>query len=379
MAVATTGRTPERGALWGRLFRRQKVMEKVLLALLPALAGGVYFFGWRTLVMLLWVCVWGYLTEYMMARRRGDPVTEACLVTGALYALSLPPTLPFWMAAVGIVVALFFGKEVFGGFGRNIFNPAIVGRAFIYVSFPIAMTAHFTPVWQGRWGGLLHWGPQRMLAGVEAVTSATPMWFRRDFGFGAAYSYSQQLWHLFLGNLGGEYMGADGVTRVLAAGSVGEVSALLLIIGGVYLLWSKTANWRLVAASFGGAILACLLFRYLLGVEAVPPLPWTLLSGALVYACFFMVTDPVSAPRDKTAQYLYATFIGFMIVFFRWQAVFAGGVAFAILLGNTLGPSLEMLSRGWQAKRGEKKGTVKPAGDSHKKAQNAQKEGDVLG
>jgi Na+-transporting NADH:ubiquinone oxidoreductase subunit B len=327
--------------------KRQKIMEKVLVALAPALLGAIYFFGWRVLVMLLWVTVWGCATEWFMARRRGDSLTEACLVTCTLYGLSLPPTLPFWMAAVGIVVALFFGKEVFGGFGRNIFNPAIVGRAFVYVCFPIAMTSWFTPVWKGGLGGFVHWGPRRVIDGINAVTAATPMWFRRDFGFGADLPFGKQLSQLFFGYIGGVYEGADGVSRVLAAGSAGEVSALLLILGGVYLLWTKTANWRLVASSFAGAILAAAVFRYLLGAEQVPPIAWTLFSGALVYACFFMVTDPVSAPRDKTAQYIYGAFIGVMIVFFRWKAVFAGGVAFAVLLGNTLGPSIEMLTKNY--------------------------------
>lgn len=336
------------------VFRRQKVMEKVLVALSPALVGAVYFFGWRVLAMLLWVTAWGCLTEYLLARRRGDPLTGSCLVTCMLYCLSLPPVLPFWMGAVGIVVALFFGKEVFGGFGRNVFNPAIVGRAFVFVSFPIAMTSEFTPVWRGGLGGFAHWGARTALDGVEAVTAATPMWFRRDFGFAEGFPYSEQMRQLLTGAIGGLYEDLDGTARVLAAGSVGEVSALLLAVGGVYLLWTKTANWRLVVSSFGGALAGCALFRYALGATAVPAPLWTLGSGALVYACFFMVTDPVSAPRDKLAQYMYGAFIGVMVVLLRWQAVFAGGVAFAILLGNTIGPSLEMLVKHIRQRRSDR-------------------------
>ncbi|OPZ27752.1 MAG: Na(+)-translocating NADH-quinone reductase subunit B [Lentisphaerae bacterium ADurb.BinA184] len=326
-------------------FRRQKIMERVLLALLPVFLGALYFFGWRVAAMLVWVAALGCGAEYLLARRRGDPLTGSCLVTCALFALSLPPTLPFWMAAVGIVVGIVFGKELFGGFGRNIFNPAVVGRAFIFVSFPIEMTARFTPVWRGGLAGLAHWGPPRSLDGVEALTAATPMWFRRDFGFTEAFPLWDQVRALFLGNLGGVYDGADGARHMLAAGSVGEVSTLLILIGGIYLLATRTANWRLVAGSLGGAAAAALLFRHLLGVQAVPPLPWTLCSGALAYAGFFMVTDPVSAPADRRAQWIYAAFIGAMIVFLRWKAIFAGGVAFAIILGNTLGPSLDMLCR----------------------------------
>ncbi len=330
------------------VFKRQKNMEKVLLALAPAAVGGIYFFGWRVAAMLLWVALVGCLVEYWLARRRGDPLTASCLVTAALYALSLPPTLPFWMATVGMVVAISFGKELFGGFGRNVFNPAIVGRAFIYVAFPIEMTNRFAPVWRGFPGGFARWGAQTTLDGIEALTSATPMWFRRDFGVAA------DLKQLLLGDIGGLAEGADGVGRVLAAGSIGEVSAVLLLLGGIYLLWTKTANWRLVASSFAGVALAVLFFRYGLGAEKVPPLLWSLASGAVVYACFFMVTDPVSAPKDRTTQYIYGAFIGVMIVFFRWQAIFAGGVGFAILLGNTVAPAIEMAIKSRQPARAAK-------------------------
>jgi Na+-transporting NADH:ubiquinone oxidoreductase subunit B len=331
-------------------FKRQKIMEKVLIALSPAALGAIYFFGWRTLVMTLWVMAVACATEYYLARRRGDPLTGACLVTGALLGLSLPPTLPLWMGAVGAVVGIAFGKELFGGFGRNVFNPAIVGRAFLYVSFPVEMTKWFVPVHEGFPGGLLSWGPKRAVEfggrTIDALTAATPMWFRRDIGFPESFTLFEQLKQLFTGAIGGVYEGAsDGLPHVLAAGSAGEVSAALLLIGGIYMLWTKTANWRLVASSFGGAVAASLVFRTLLGNEMVPPLPFTLFSGAMMYACFFMVTDPVSAPNDKRTQYWYGAFIGFMIVFFRWRAVFAGGVAFAILLGNTVGPTIELISK----------------------------------
>lgn len=334
-------------------FKRQTVMERVLLALVPCLIGAVYFFGWRSFVMLLWVMAVGCLTEYLMASRRGDPLTGSCMVTCALLALSLPPAVPFWMAAVGILVGIFFGKEVFGGFGRNVFNPAIVGRAFIYVCFPVELTGQFAPAYGGFPGGFAQWGPKTMLNGMDALTAATPMWARRDHGFVADLS------DLFLGTIGGTF---DEGTRVLAAGSVGEVSALLVLIGGIYLLWTKAANWRLVSGSLGGAVVASLFFRYILGADGVPPLLWSLCSGAMLYACFFMVTDPVSAPNDKKAQWIYAAFIGVMIVFLRWKSVFSGAVAFAILLGNTVGPTVEMITSSKKKKKSAAKAkeTKKP-------------------
>lgn len=327
-------------------FRKQPMMRKVELALIPAMIGAIYFFGWRSLAMVVWVSLIGMLTEFIMAKKCGDPVTEAVFVTSLLFGLSLPPTIPFWQAAVGITVGILFGKEVFGGFGRNPFNPAVVGRGFIYVCFPIDMTSGFTPVWKGLAGGFAQWGPVRMMyEGMDAITAATPMWSRRDYGHEAG------LLNMFVGNIGDVFTSPDGVTRVLAAGSVGEVSAFLVLIGGIYLLWTKTANWRLTVSTLGGAVLATVIFRHLLGADAVPPVEWTLCSGAMLFAAFFMVTDPISAPKDKTAQLIYGAFIGVMIVFFRWKAVFAGGVAFAILLGNTIGPIVEIGCKARAAKK----------------------------
>ncbi len=322
-------------------FKPQAMMTRMLVALIPVLFGAIYFFGWRCLALLICVITFGCVTEFYMAKRRNDPLTASCLVTCALYTLSLPPTIPFWMAAVGIVVGILFGKEVFGGFGRNVFNPAIVGRGFIYVCFPVAMTSKFAPVWNNFPGGFAHWSPLTKSVGVklqvDIISAATPMWSYRDFGF------TTNIKNLFSGNIGEIFQSNDGVSRVLAAGSMGEVSAILIIIGGIYLLLTKTANWRLVFSSLLGAVVAVLIFRNLLGFEKVPPVMWTLCSGAMLYACFFMITDPVSAPKNKTAQLWFGVFIGAMIVFLRWKAVFAGGVAFAILLGNTIAPTLDMI------------------------------------
>jgi Na+-transporting NADH:ubiquinone oxidoreductase subunit B len=300
--------------------------------------------------MVLWVAAVGVATEYFMAKKRGDPVTEAVFVTALLLGLSLPPTIPFWQAGVGMFVAILFGKEVFGGFPRNVFNPAIVGRGFLYVCFPIDMTSRFTAVWKGIPAGFAHWGARLQFDGIDAVSAATPMWSRRDFG------YEARLLDLFTGNIGNVFTGTDGVQRVLTAGSVGEVSVILVLLGGAYLLWTKTAQWRLTVATLAGAIISSVLFRYALGAEAVPPVLWSLCSGAMLYAACFMVTDPISAPKNKNAQWVYGAFIGVMIVFLRWKAVFAGAVAFAILLGNTLAPTLEMLFKAQKKKADSKKG-----------------------
>jgi Na+-transporting NADH:ubiquinone oxidoreductase subunit B len=161
------------------------------------------------------------------------------------------------------------------------------------------------------------------------------MWSRRDFGL------EVRVWDLVTGQIGALFDHA-GHARVLAAGSAGEVSAIAILLGAAYLLWTKTANWRLMSGALIGAVAMNLLLRNALGIAAVPPLPFTLFSGAFLFAAVFMVTDPISAPRIPLSMWIYSIFIGAMIVFIRWKAVFAGGVAFAILLGNTIAPSLDL-------------------------------------
>lgn len=175
------------GARKRGFFTRQPIMLKVLAALIPCQVGAIYFFGWRTLALLAWVTMAGVLTEWIAASRRGEQVSTACLVTCALFSLSLPAEIPLWMATVGIVFAILFGKEAFGGFGRNIFNPAITGRAFIYVAFPEEMTGRFSPAFRGFPGGFAKWSlgamsqapewlsPAGLARGVDALTQATPM------------------------------------------------------------------------------------------------------------------------------------------------------------------------------------------------------------
>jgi len=337
------------------LFLKQPPMVRVLLALVPIVVAGVHYFGWRV-VALLAVCVaGGVATEWVTTRQRGKPISQAVFVTCFLYALSLPPTMPFWMALVGIVVGVLFGKEVFGGFGRNFCNPAIVGRAFVYVAFPIEMTGRFVPAFRNFPAGFAHWsfatlpdapGWIRSVAtkGVDAMTAATPMWARRDFG------YETPVLNLFLGQIGGPFEGQYN-WKVLAAGSIGEVCGLFIVLAAVYLIATRTANWRLTVSTLLGATAACLLFRHGLGVDKVPPLLFTLCSGALLYGAVFMVTDPVSAPKKKPSMWIYGAFIGVMIVLLRWKAQFAGAVAFAILMGNIVGPTIDMAVGALEARK----------------------------
>lgn len=342
------------------LFLKQKVMLKVLYALVPVGLVGIYYFGWRVLANVIVAAVFCCLTEWVMSVRRNGKISTAVFVTAVLYGLSLPPTMPFWMTAVGAVVGILFAKEAFGGFGKNIFNPAIVARAFVYVCFPVEATSRFVPVFSGFPGGFGRWSyaalervpvmiSQANLKLTDAISAATPMWSRRDFGFVTSTR------NLFFGNIG-EVFSLDGTARVLTAGSAGEVCALVIILAAVYLIYTKTAQWRLMAATLIGAIGLNVVLRSALEIEAVPPILFTLFSGALLYAAVFMVTDPVSAPKSPLSQWIYGIFIGIMIIFFRYKAIFSGGVAFSILLGNTVAPSLDLwIKRLQRAKRAEQK------------------------
>ena len=346
-------------------FIKQAIMMRMLYALAPLAVAAVYFFGWRAGAVLAAVFAAGMGTEWITSRQRHGPVSTAGLVTCALYGLSLPPTTPMWIAAVGAVVAVLFGKEVFGGFGKNPFNPAIVGRAFVYICFPVELTRQFVPAFGGFPGGFGCWSFESLRqlpahladsgrALADAVSMATPMDIYRKAGY--AVDWRQ----LALGNISGTFNDA-GVDRIISAGSMGEGCAALIVLAGAYLLWTRTANWRLMLGGLAGVVVSSVLFRNILGFAAgvqdggfvygIPPLHLTLLSGTTLYVVVYMITEPVSAPNKKPAQLAYAFLIGFLIVLLRWRGIFVAAATFAILLGNLIAPHLDMAATEWAARK----------------------------
>ncbi len=337
-----------------KLFMKQKNMLRVVYALIPILISAIYFFGWRALAVLA-VC-WGagLATEFITSRQRSQPISMANFVTCWLLALSMPPTIPLWIVAVAAVVAILFGKEVFGGFGRNFANPAIVGRAFAFICFPVPLTAQFAPAFKGFPGGFAHWSFESLAqlpdylsqagqGAADAISQASPMWISREYGDGVL-AQGVSLWNIFLGNIGGLVETPDGV-RIVSAGSMGEGCALLILLGAVYLLVTRTANWRLMLSCFLGLAGATVIFRHLLGFDGVgevPPLQFTLFAGTTLYVLVFMVTDPVSAPKQKWAMWAYGGMIGFLVVLLRWRGVFVAAATFSILLGNIVGPLFDI-------------------------------------
>lgn len=282
-------------------------MRGVLLSLAPAAVWAVHSYGWRAGFILLSTMAAALLTEGAFLWPAKKPVSEAALVTGALLGLSLPPALPLWMGPVGAVVAIVFGKMVFGGFGQNPFNPAMVGRTFIYLAFPLAMTTAWSQPADLPLGGLVSWG-------VDAISGATPL-AATEQGSGLP------LVDLLLGRGGG---------------SIGEGARVLLILGGIYILLKKYAKWRHVAATLLG-VLGTSAVLWAAGVEnAVDPLT-TLMTGGMVLGVFFIVTDPISAARTNPGSWIYGVCIGAVTVLIRVFGAFAEGFMFAVLLGNMVG------------------------------------------
>lgn len=305
-------------------FFKQTPMIRVCYALLPLLMASIYFFGWRAFALTLLVCLCGLVTEALFTFRQGKPVSSAVLVTCLIFSLSLPPTLPYWMAVVGIVTAVAFGKMVFGGSGRNVFNPAMVGRCFIYISFPVAMNNRWVEPVDGGFRGLAAWMPA-----ADAMTGATALIRLKEGGD------IPPLDHLIIGNM---------------AGSLGETSALLVLLGGAYLLYKKIAPWRLAASCLTGALITVFIFRAG-GVGAAASPAALLLSGSFLFGTLFVVTDPVSGAKTPAGQWIYGLAIGSLTMILRFYSNFPEGMMFAVLLMNAFVPLLDLSVRGLQRKR----------------------------
>lgn len=304
-------------------FLLQQPMLRVCYSLCPLVVAAIYLFGWRSLVLITVAFLFGISTEAVFTLRQGKPITSAVFVTCLIFSLSLPPTLPLWMVIIGIVVGVGIGKMIFGGFGQNIFNPAMVGRCFLYITFPIEMTNTWVkPMWGGI-GGFGHW-----FSPADAVTQATPLLVLKS---GA----SLPLRELFLGNV---------------PGSLGETSALLILLGGIYIVYKKAASWRLVAACLLGAVLTSSIL-HLADVPSVAPPISNLLSGSFLFGAVFVVTEPVSGAKTPEGQWIYGFMIGALTIALRGFSNFSCGLMFSVLIMNAFVPLLDQTIRQVKAAR----------------------------
>ncbi|MEA3277411.1 MAG: RnfABCDGE type electron transport complex subunit D [Pseudomonadota bacterium] len=301
-----------------------QAMRDVLIALLPATLAGIWFFGLGAL-LVLFACVLGaVLTEWTFApteERRERMLDGSGLLTGLLLGLSLPPGLPLWMAFLGGAAGIGLGKLIWGGLGHNLFNPALVGRAFLLAAFPVAMTT-----WSPQSGPEEFFQVQAsnlalpfMQASYDAISSATPLGLMK-------FEYqSTPLWDLMIGK---------------TTGCIGETSSLLLVLGGVYLLLRRDLDWRIPAGILGSvAGFSTLLF--LIDPQQYPGPLFSAFSGGLLLGAIYMATDPVTSPITPKGAWIFGVGVGLLVVLIRVFGGFPEGVMYAILLMNAATPLID--------------------------------------
>ena len=275
-------------------FRTNRIMLDVVLALLPALAVGIWMLGIRALLVTLLCIVSAVAAEWLFSlvtKTRNTVVDGSAVVTGLLLAMTLPASVPYWLAAAGSVFAIIFVKALWGGLGQNIFNPALAARAAMLLVFPVGMTRY---------------------AGVDGVTAATPL-----HHMVMPALPEESILDMFLGN---------------CPGSIGEISALALLLGGAYLVVRKVISIRIPVAYLGTVAVLTLVFH-----KTDAPVEWMLyhlFSGGLMLGAIFMATDYATSPATAVGQIVYGIGCGALTVVFRYFGLFPEGVTYAILLMN---------------------------------------------
>lgn len=293
-----------------------KIMWNVVLSLVPVLGAAGYFFGVSALLVTVAATLGAVVTEAVFGHR-GTLWDGSAAITGLLLALTLPPGLPLWMAFVGGVFGIGAGKLVFGGLGQNIFNPALLGRAFLQAAFPVALTTWPVPrgsFWQLKGDNFaLPFASPHL---VDVVTGATPLGLMKFDHAGT------ELWKLVLGVTGG---------------SLGETSGLLILLCGAYLAARNYLNWRTPASIF------VTVFLFAQALHAINPARYAdglfmLFSGGLMLGAVFMATDLVTSPVTHLGCWIFGLGIGVLVVVIRIWGGLAEGVMYAILLMNAFVP-----------------------------------------
>lgn len=294
----------------------KRFMSLVIIALIPAVLGAIYAWGLRVIAVIAVSYLFGGLIEVAFAIARKKEIHEGFLVTGLIFPLVLPPSVPLWVVAIGVIFGVLFGKEVFGGTGRNIFNPAIAGRIFLTISFPQMMSVKWPLPFTSGLGGLVHYQNS-----VDAVTSATALALFKTQGILTPYA------QLFFGQ---------------GTGCIGETFRVALILGGLFLIAVKITDWRIPFSYLLTTALFSFFGNQFLHTHFAPPL-FQLLSGGLLLGAFFMATDPVTSPFTKQGRWLAGIFLGVLTVLIRGLSGYVEGVMFSILLLNVFGPLIDLL------------------------------------
>jgi len=294
----------------------QTIMRDVLIALIPAMLGSIYFFGFRSLLVTLVsaaACVffeWGFCKVRKLHCKTYD---LSAVVTGVLLAFVCPVTIPYWTIILGDFFAIVLVKMLFGGLGKNIVNPALAGRAFLF-SWPVLMS---------NWVKVGFDNAAGLLSTADAVTAATPMSAMHQ---GALPEES--ILDMFLGNIGG---------------CIGETSALLLIIGFIYLLYRKVITARIPLAYIG--TVAILAFLFPQGNDRIAWMAAQVFGGGLMLGAIFMATDYVTSPLTKLGQIVYGIGCGIITILIRYFGGYSEGVTYAILCMNACSVLLDKIGR----------------------------------
>lgn len=275
-------------------------MYGVLIALIPALAASLYFFGLGALIVTLTsaaACVlFEYLIQKFIFKKKPTISDGSALLTGVLLAFNVPSNLPIWIILIGALVAIGVGKLSFGGLGNNIFNPALVGRVFLLISFPVQMTS-----WPK---------PGQLTSYTDAVTAATPLALLK---FGGEHTFTTS--DLLFGQIGG---------------SIGEVSAIALLLGFAYMMWKKIITWYIPVSIFAAVAVMSLV----VGLNPIEQL----FAGGLMLGAIYMATDYTSSPMTPRGMMIYGVCIGALTVIIRKFGAYPEGVSFAILIMNAFTP-----------------------------------------
>lgn len=288
----------------------KKIMWAVVAALAPAGVAGVFIFGWNALAVIIAAVATAVVTEALILAIRKKDVKAvydgSAVMTGLLLAYNLPPQVPLWLPVAGAFFAIAIGKQAFGGLGHNVFNPALAGRAFLMLSWPVYMTT-----WQNP-----RWFP-------DAVTRATPLALYKEGQCGAVQQIP--MLDLFLGNRGG---------------CIGEVCIIALLIGAAYLFYKRYITWHIPAAYIATVALLSWVFvgcRGLFQGEAL----FFVLSGGLVLGALFMATDYVTSPLSTNGKLIFGVGCGVLTVIIRKFAGYPEGVSYAILIMNAMTPIID--------------------------------------
>lgn len=303
----------------------QKVMRDVIIALTPALLVGVYLFGVGTLIITATAIISCVLFEYLIQKywlRKPLSINDySAVVTGLLLAFNLPSNLPIWMVVVGSLVAIGVAKMSFGGLGFNIFNPALIGRVFLLISFPVQMTSWPLPI-------------VNRMQYADAITGATSLGMVKEaslMGEPLSQISSQLTTQMDL------FMGITG-------GSIGEMSALALLIGGLYLLIRKVITWHIPVVFLLTMFAVSGIFWWVDPQQYLNPV-FHLLAGGAILGAFYMATDMVTSPMTPKGMMVFAFGIGVITVLIRLFGAYPEGVSFAILIMNAFVPLINTYTK----------------------------------